>query len=84
MHFKSLVRVVGVGALGHFKVQVPVNMAFGASHYRASVDHFLILAARGSSTGSSIRSLGEDVGLRISTGCDGGQLVPVGLAGVEQ
>jgi ABC-type amino acid transport system permease subunit len=23
-------------------------------------------------------------GLRISTGCDGGQLVPVGLAGVEQ
>ena len=53
MHFKSLVRVVGVSALGHFKVQVPVHLAFGASHDRTCVDHFLILAARGSSTGTT-------------------------------
>ena len=58
MHFKSLVRVVGVSALGHFKVQVPVHLAFGASHYRARVDHFVILAARGSSRGANIRGTG--------------------------
>ena len=48
MHFKSLVRMVRIGALGRFKVQVPVHLAFGARHYRACVDHFLILAGRGS------------------------------------
>jgi hypothetical protein len=51
MHFKPLVRVVRFSALGPFKVQVPVHLAFGASHYRACVDHLPILAARGTSTG---------------------------------
>jgi hypothetical protein len=50
MHFKLLVRVVRVRALGRLMVQVPVHLAFGARHYRVCVDHFLILAGRGSST----------------------------------
>lgn len=55
MYFKSLVCVMRVSALGQFKVPVPVHLAFGANHYRARVDHVLILAARGSSRGASIR-----------------------------
>jgi hypothetical protein len=51
MHFEPLERVVRFNALGPFKVQVPVHLAFGASHYRACVDHVPILAARATSTG---------------------------------
>jgi hypothetical protein len=49
MHFNPCVRVIRFGALGRFKVQVPVHSAFGASHNRACVDHVTILAARGTS-----------------------------------
>src|ERR1017187_1841444 len=40
MHFKSLMFVVTVSALGQFMVRVPVHLALGACHYQACLSHF--------------------------------------------